>query len=40
MHPAALLSGCRTLFTEDLHDGLVIDQLTVRNPYASADRGP
>ena len=31
---SALLAGCSTLYTEDLHDGLVIDGLTVRNPYA------
>jgi predicted nucleic acid-binding protein len=33
---AAQLAGCRTLYTEDMHDGLVIDQLTIRNPYAGA----
>lgn len=33
---AALLSGCRTLHTEDLQHGLVIDrQLTIRNPFRS-----
>jgi predicted nucleic acid-binding protein len=31
---AALLAGCSTLYTEDLHDGLTIDGLTIRNPYA------
>ena len=32
---SALLSGCTTLFTEDLQDGQVIDgQLTIRNPFA------
>lgn len=30
---AALLSGCTTLYTEDMHHGLVIDKLTIRNPY-------
>lgn len=30
---AALTAGCRTLYSEDMHDGLVIDGLTVRNPY-------
>jgi predicted nucleic acid-binding protein len=33
---AALLAGCTTLYTEDLLDGLVIDGLTVRNPYAGS----
>jgi predicted nucleic acid-binding protein len=32
---AALLAGCRTLYSEDMHDGLVIDGLTIRNPYAA-----
>ena len=36
---AALLAGCRTLYSEDMHDGLVIDGLTVRNPYADASGG-
>jgi predicted nucleic acid-binding protein len=32
---AALLAGCNTLWSEDLHDGLVIDsRLTIRNPFA------
>jgi predicted nucleic acid-binding protein len=32
---AALLSGCTTLFTEDMQDGQVIDdQLTIQNPFA------
>ena len=30
---AALLAGCTTLYSEDMHDGLVIDALTIRNPY-------
>jgi len=31
---SALLSGCATLFTEDMQDGQVIDgQLTIRNPF-------
>jgi predicted nucleic acid-binding protein len=34
---AALLAGCSTLYTEDLHDGLTIDGLTIRNPYAGLD---
>jgi predicted nucleic acid-binding protein len=32
---AAQLAGCKTLYSEDMHDGLVIDQLTIRNPYAN-----
>jgi len=31
---AAQLAGCTTLYSEDVHDGLVIDGLTIRNPYA------
>jgi predicted nucleic acid-binding protein len=32
---AALLSGCNTLWSEDMHDGLVIERrLTVRNPFS------
>lgn len=32
---AALLAGCDTLYSEDMHDGLLIDQqLRVRNPFA------
>lgn len=32
---AALVTGCDTLWTEDMHDGLVIDgRLTLRNPFA------
>jgi predicted nucleic acid-binding protein len=30
---AALDAGCTTLWSEDMHDGLVIDGLTIRNPY-------
>jgi predicted nucleic acid-binding protein len=31
---AALEAGCDTLFSEDLHDGQVIDgRLTIRNPF-------
>ena len=34
---AALLAGCRTLYSEDMQDGQVIDeQLTIRNPFGSA----
>ncbi len=33
---SALLAGCKTLYSEDLQDGQVIDnQLTVNNPFAS-----
>ncbi|HTH79532.1 MAG TPA: PIN domain-containing protein [Ramlibacter sp.] len=32
---SALLAGCTTLHSEDMHDGLVIDKrLKVRNPFA------
>ena len=30
---AAVLAGCTTLFSEDMHNGMVIDGLTIRNPY-------
>lgn len=31
---AALESGCRTLYSEDLHDGQIINRhLTIRNPF-------
>jgi predicted nucleic acid-binding protein len=30
---AAVLAGCTTLYSEDMHNGLVIDGLTIRNPY-------
>lgn len=34
MVASAMLSGCTTLFTEDLHDGMVFDgQLRVINPF-------
>ncbi|HZK92138.1 MAG TPA: PIN domain-containing protein [Stellaceae bacterium] len=34
---AAIDSGCDTLWSEDMHDGLVIDgRLTVVNPFRSA----
>jgi predicted nucleic acid-binding protein len=36
---AALESGCATLYSEDLHDGQVIDgQLTIRNPFIRSSR--
>lgn len=32
---AALLAGCETLWSEDMHAGLVVDErLTIRNPFA------
>ena len=31
---AALRAGCSVLYTEDLHDGQRIEQLTIRNPFA------
>jgi predicted nucleic acid-binding protein len=30
---AAQLAGCTILYSEDMHDGLVIDELTIRNPF-------
>jgi predicted nucleic acid-binding protein len=32
---AAQLAGCTTLYSQDMHDGLVIEGLTIRNPYAA-----
>jgi predicted nucleic acid-binding protein len=29
----ALQASCSTLYSEDLHDGQVIDGLTIRNPF-------
>jgi predicted nucleic acid-binding protein len=38
---AALLAGCDTLHSEDMQDGLVIEeQLTVVNPFKEAVVGP
>ncbi len=31
---SAEIAGCSVLYTEDMHDGLVIGSLTIRNPYA------
>ncbi len=32
---AALIAGCDTLWTEDMHDGLLVEgQLRIRNPFA------
>lgn len=34
---AALLSGCKTLHSEDMQDGQVIEgQLTIRNPFVAS----
>jgi predicted nucleic acid-binding protein len=33
---AAQLACCEVLYSEDMHDGLVIAGLTIRNPYAMA----
>jgi predicted nucleic acid-binding protein len=34
---AALEAGCTTLYSEDLHDGQIVDgQLTIRNPFAGS----
>jgi predicted nucleic acid-binding protein len=34
---AALLAGCKTLHSEDMQDGQVIErQLTIRNPFATS----
>ncbi len=30
---SAVLAGCSTLYSEDMHHGLVIDGLTITNPY-------
>jgi predicted nucleic acid-binding protein len=31
---AAVLAGCTKLYSEAMHEGLVVDGLTIRNPYA------
>jgi predicted nucleic acid-binding protein len=33
---AAQLAGCTVLYSEDIHEGLVVEGLTIRNPYAGA----
>ena len=33
---AAKLAGCDVLYSEDMHDGLVIDGVPVRNPYTGS----
>lgn len=30
---SAVLAGCEVLYSQDMHDGLVIDGTTIRNPY-------
>lgn len=37
---AALESDCHTLYSEDLQDGQVIEELTIRNPFKHGDRRP
>ena len=38
---AALISGCKTLYSEDMHDGLLIDdQVHVCNPFGSGFSQP
>lgn len=36
---AAVLAGCKTLVTEDMHDGQRIEGLKVRNPFAGRRTG-
>ena len=33
---AAQLASCTTLYSEDMHDGLTIDRLTIRNPFITS----
>ena len=33
---AAVIAGCKTLYSEDMRDGLIIEGLTIRNPYTAA----
>jgi len=33
MIAAALQASCKTLYSEDMQDGQVIDGLTIRNPF-------
>lgn len=35
---AALESDCSVLFSEDMHDGQIIEGLTIRNPFRSVPR--
>ena len=32
---AAVLAGCKVLYSEDMHDGLVIDGVKITNPCKS-----
>ena len=36
---AALESGCTTLYSEDMQNGLKIDFLTIVNPFVSEQKG-
>jgi predicted nucleic acid-binding protein len=37
---AALISGCTRLWSEDMHDGLVVERsLEIRNPFREGHRG-
>ncbi len=33
---SAVIAGCTTLYSEDMHNGLVIDGLTIRNPFVTS----
>ena len=33
---SALEAKCKTLYSEDMQDGQVIDEVTIRNPFAAA----
>ena len=33
---AAQAAGCTTLWSEDMQDGMVVGELTIRNPFSSA----
>lgn len=38
---AAIASGCQTLWSEDMHDGLVVDgRLEIRNPFRDTPLDP
>lgn len=32
---AAILAGCDTLYSEDMHAGLAIEGVTLKNPFAA-----
>ncbi len=38
MIAAALQAACKTLYSEDLQDGQVIEGLTIRNPFRKSER--